>query len=194
MSSEPGPLDLVLRVAELLEGLGIDYVLGGSMASSFFGEPRATMDVDIAIRVEPILGEALLEQAEPAFYVPREAARRAFEERDSFNLVAYDVNMKVDIFVLGDGLLDRRQIERRRRVTLSASGAELWVTSPEDQVLRKLAWHTLGDSDRQWRDVIGILRVSAEELDLDDLRAAAAELGLSDLLDEALAQAYLGEP
>ena len=163
------------------------------MASSFFGEPRATMDVDIAVRVDPNLVETLVEQAEPAFNVPREAARRAFEEHDSFNLIAHDMNMKVDIFVLGDGLLDRRQIERRRRVSLSELGAELWVTSPEDQVLRKLTWYLSGDSDRQWRDVIGIIRVSADQLDLEDLRAAAAELDLSSLLDEALAQASLDE-
>jgi hypothetical protein len=194
VSSTEGPLDLVLRVAGFLDGLGIDYALGGSMASSFFGEPRATMDVDIAIRVDPTLGEALLEQAGTEFYVPRESARRAFDERDSFNLIPYDGNLKVDLFVLGDGLLDRRQIERRQRVALPERGAELWVTSPEDQLLRKLTWHALGDSEKQWRDVIGILRVSAQHLDLVDLRETAAELGLSERLEEALAQARLDEP
>jgi hypothetical protein len=77
---------------------------------------------------------------------------------------------------------------------LPERGAELWVTSPEDQLLRKLTWHALGDSEKQWRDVIGILRVSAQHLDLVDLRETAAELGLSERLEEALAQARLDEP
>src|SRR5690606_14069622 len=122
-----------------------------------------------------------------------EAARRAFEMHDSFNLVPYGSNMKVDIFVLGDGLLDRRQLERRRRVSMSDSGPELWVTAPEDQVLRKLSWHEMGGSDRQWRDVIGILRVSATQMDLADLWSAASELGLEDLVERALDDARLHE-
>lgn len=193
MSSTPSPLDEVFRVVELLEGLGIEYVVGGSLAASFFGEPRATMDVDIAVRADPALGEALLDSAGPEFYVPHEAARRAFEMHDSFNLVPYGSNMKVDIFVLGDGLLDRRQLERRRRVSMSDSGPELWVTAPEDQVLRKLSWHEMGGSDRQWRDVIGILRVSATQMDLADLWSAASELGLEDLVERALDDARLHE-
>ena len=152
------------------------------------------MDVDIAVRADPALGETLLDSAEPEFYVPHEAARRAFETHDSFNLVPYDSNMKVDVFVLGDGLLDRRQLERRRRISMSPSGPELWVTSPEEQVLRKLSSHEMGDSDRQWRDVIGILRVSATQMDLDDLRATAAELGLGNVLERALDDARLPEP
>jgi hypothetical protein len=86
VNAVPGPLDLVLRVAELFDGLGIDYVLGGSMASSFFGEPRATMDVDIAIRADPILGEAFIEQAEPTWVEPYSEAPNESASRGTASL------------------------------------------------------------------------------------------------------------
>jgi len=122
----------------------------------------------------------------------REAVRR----RSSFNAVHVASVEKVDFFVLGDGLLDRRQLERRRRVVLSDEPRrELWVTSPEDQVLRKLTWFRAGGgvSDRQWRDVVGILSAQAGSLDRANLVQAAAELGLGDLLARALVDAGLRE-
>ena len=97
--------------------------------------------------------------------------------------------MKVDVFVLGASELDRRQIERRWRVEIRRDpSAFLWVTAPEDSVLRKLEWFALGgeSSQRQWRDIVGLLRVQSEDLDWDDLRHAAASLGLDVLLEGAV--------
>ena len=98
--------------------------------------------------------------------------------------------MKVDIFVLGDDLLDLRQIERRILVELPGAPAGIWVTSAEDQVLRKLDWYRSGGraSDRQWRDVVGILRVHGTSIDRAYLTATARALDLVDDLDEALRQ------
>ena len=99
---------------------------------------------------------------------------------------------KVDLFVLGDGVLDRRQLEGRVRVVVTDDPPrELWIGSAEDQVLRKLSWYRSGGevSDRQWRDVVGILAVQGSRLDAEQLRAVAEVLGLSDLLERALAEA-----
>jgi len=191
-----GPIALTLEIAELLDGLGIPYVLGGSLASSIVGEARATIDVDLAIRLRAEDVERLRDALAPAWYVSDEAMREAVRRRSSFNAVHVASVEKVDFFVLGDGLLDRRQLERRRRVVLSDEPRrELWVTSPEDQVLRKLTWFRAGGgvSDRQWRDVVGILSAQAGSLDRADLVQAAAELGLGDLLARALVDAGLLE-
>lgn len=186
--SDATPLDVVIRVAAMLDELAIDYVLGGSLAGSFFGEPRATADVDVAIRLDPEAADRLLERAGSEFYVPDDAARLAIRTHDSFNLVDTTMPFKVDIFVLGDPLLDRRQMERRVRIAVPGTRAGLWVTSPEDQVLRKLDWYRAGGevSDQQWRDIIGIIRVSGDELDLEYLDSTASEIGLSALLAKAL--------
>ena len=191
-----GPIALTLEIAALLDGLGIPYVLGGSLASSIVGEARATIDVDLAIRLRAEDVERLRDALTPAWYVSDEAMREAVRRRSSFNAVHVASVEKVDFFVLGDGLLDRRQLERRRRVVLSDEPRrELWVTSPEDQVLRKLTWFRAGGgvSDRQWRDVVGILSAQAGSLDRADLVQAAAELGLGDLLARALVDAGLRE-
>jgi len=189
--SVKGPFDLVRQMAEILDDLGVPYALGGSMASSLLGEPRSTVDVDMAIRLEGATGEALLERVSAAFYVPVDAARAAIRSHSSFNLVDTASALKVDLFVVGDGLLDRMQIERRTRVAVPGVANGIWVTAPEDQVLRKLDWFRQGGStsDRQWRDVVGILRIHRESMDLSYLQSSASEVGLTGELEEALRQA-----
>lgn len=186
-----GPLALVLRMAEVLDELGLRYALGGSMASSLLGEPRSTVDVDLAVQLDLASGEALFDRVDDAFYVPLDAARTAIRRQSSFNLVDTANALKVDIFVLGDGLLDRMQIERRVLVDVPGAPSGIWVTSPEDQVLRKLDWYRQGErvSDRQWRDVVGILRVHRGSLDDAYLAATASALDLADDLEEARRQA-----
>jgi len=107
-------------------------------------------------------------------------------------VIHLDTMQKVDLFVLGDGLLDRLQMARRQQIILDDDGLErLWIGSAADQVLRKLWWYWLGDevSERQWRDVLVILRVQGAAVDVVDLRATASAVGLADLLDRALDQA-----
>lgn len=190
-----GPLDITLRVVRTLDQLGIPYVLGGSLASSLVGEPRATADIDLAIRIAPEDVRALVEAVEPEFYISEEAANDAVRRSASFNLVHLESVTKVDLFVLGDGILDRRQMARRVRVLVREDPPrELWIGTPEDQVLRKLSWYQAGGgvSDRQWRDVLGILAVQADRIDLNELARAAEELDLSDLLARALVEGATG--
>ena len=185
-----GPFELARTVAHILDDLGIDYVLGGSLASSLFGEPRATADADLAVRMDDAQTARLLERVRTSFYVPEADARAAVSTHSAFNLVDRDRALKVDIFVLGDTLLDRMQLSRRILIAIPGTEDSLWVTSPEDQVLRKLDWYRSGGeiSDRQWRDIVGILRSRAELLDIEYLQGTAEAVGLSALLARALAQ------
>jgi hypothetical protein len=187
-----GPLELTLRVVRMLDELGIAYVLGGSLASSLVGEPRATADIDLAIRIDLDQVSALVGALSRDFYISEEAVKDAVRRGTSFNAVHLESVTKVDLFVLGDDVLDRRQLERRVRVLVTEDPPQqLWIGSAEDQILRKLAWYRAGGqvSDRQWRDVIGILAVQSGRLDLEELRTAAEELGLSDLVERAIAEA-----
>ena len=189
-----GLIELLLSVVEILEDLGIAYALGGSMASSVFGEPRATMDVDIAVRVGSEQIDPLLSALSKSLYVPDESARAACIDGGSFNVLEVDSGYKVDLFVLSDDLLDRRQIERRISTPLGDLSQNVDVTAPEDQLLRKLEWFRSGgqSSDRQWRDVIGLLEVSADLMDLGDLTRTAESLGLDDLLAAAIRESETG--
>jgi hypothetical protein len=82
--------------------------------------------------------------------------------------------------------------EELRRSRVTGVGADaLRVASAEDTVLAKLDWFRLGGevSDRQWSDVVGVLRIQQEALDLDYLAAQAIARGLATLLEQALAEA-----
>jgi len=186
-----GPLDLLRRLVDLFDDIGVRYVLGGSMAAAMIGEPRSTVDVDVAISVDAVQVSELLARLSDDYYLPREAAAEALSSGGSFNVVDTASSLKAHLFVLGDGVLDRRQIERRVRLDVDGFADGLWVTAPEDQVLRKLDWYRRGDerSDRQWRDVLAILRVQGTALDLHDLREVADEVGLTALVDRALSEA-----
>ena len=190
-----GPLELVRQVGAMLEELGIEWVLGGSLASSLYGEPRSTVDVDVAVVIQPDGIDRLIDRAKRDFFVAEASARDAAVNHSAFNMLDTEHGLKVDIFVLGDRILDRQQLARRVRTAI-APDETAWVTAPEDQVLRKLDWYRIGggSSERQWRDVLGLLLVQGAALDLAYLEETAREVGLDDLLAEALAQAELERP
>lgn len=183
------PLELAHTMGVTFDALGVKWVLGGSLASSLSGEPRATMDIDMAVRMTLAQALELVDVVRNDFYVNEHMVIDAVARHASFNLIPNTSPYKVDVFALGDGMLDRRQIDRRRRVIVAGPPSyELWVGSPEDQILRKLTWYRLGQevSDRQWRDIVGILRVQSSFLDLADLRSTADAVGLRDLLERAI--------
>lgn len=192
MSSDP--LDALLETVHILEDLGLLYAVGGSVASSVFGEPRATADADILVDLTPSQLPALVAKLEPLFYVSEEAARDAVRRRSSFNAIHLDSTYKIDVFVAGADPLDRAQLARRIRINLSRDpGSGAYVTAPENLVLRKLDWYrrAAGVSDRQWRDVLGVLKVQAMTIDVSYLRTEASQVGLSELLERALLESGL---
>lgn len=191
------PLRVLLRVAGLLDEIGVPYLVGGSMASSMLGEPRSTVDIDLAVHLRGADVGRLVSALQPEFYVDEEVARRAVERRTSFNAIHQPTVLKVDFFVLGDAPFDRAQLERRRlSPVLEAHEQRVFISSAEDLILRKLDWYRLGGgvSDRQWRDVLGILKVQAGRLELPYLQRWAAELGLAALLERALGEAGVSRP
>ncbi len=183
-------LDLLQEIAGVLDRADIAWVVGGSVASSILGEPRGTIDLDVAVRLDSAGLNRFLAELDHRFYVPEASAAEAVEHGGSFNIVDPSTALKVDLFVLGSSFLDRRQLERRLRVSMP-SGVDVWVTDAADQVLRKLDWYRKGGevSDRQWRDVVGLLRSQEESIDRSDLGDAARQLGLGDLLHDAIAEA-----
>jgi hypothetical protein len=158
------------------------------MASSFFGHPRGSDDADIAVLIAVDHVEPLLDRLVAAgFTVPANFARLEIEAHGSFNAVKG--SSKVDFFALGDDLLDQGQIKRRQREVLPGFPGGIWITAPEDQILRKLSWSDDSDSARQFNDVISIIEISGDTLDNEYLDTTAAMVGLTDRLDHARRQA-----
>jgi hypothetical protein len=162
------------------------------LASSLSGEPRTTLDIDIVVAMGEADVARLAETLGSDFYVDEPSVRRALRQRSSVNLIHHATGVKVDLFMAGGSPLDQAQLHRRRRVQIAADPPRyLYVHSPEDILLQKLLWYRRGGeaSDRQWRDVLGILSVQGEALDLGYVRETAADVGLSDLVEKALVAA-----
>lgn len=187
MTAPIDPFAVALSVTSALDALGIASTIGGSIASSFAGEPRSTIDIDIVAALEEGQIPALVAALTPAFYADADALRRAVRTRTSANLIHQATALKVDLFVAGGTPLDAQQLARRQRVTISGERT-LYIHPPEDILLQKLRWYRQGGgvSDRQWRDVRAIVRVQGGRLDLEYLRHNAPVLGVSDLLERVL--------
>jgi hypothetical protein len=189
VSLDAEPIAVTLRVAAELERLGIDYLVGGSVASSVHGRPRTTQDVDLVARVAGRHVEALVSGLEKEFYIDADMINDAIRRRASFNIVHLATMLKVDIFVFAGDDLGKE--EMRRRVPVMLRDARIWFASAEDIVLQKLEWYRKGQgvSERQWRDAVGVIEVQGDRFDRQYALLWAERLALRDLLDRAFAEA-----
>ena len=188
------PVQATLLVVEALEALAVPYLIGGSLASAVHGVVRATMDTDLVADLRLEHAEPLAQALGDAFYVDVESIRDAIRRRSSFNVIHMNTMFKVDIFIPKQRPFDQVQLQRRtEQVVATDPERKAYVASAEDIILAKLEWYRKGGevSDRQWKDVLGVLKVQSDRLDLAYLRHWAASLGVSDLLKKALTVAGL---
>lgn len=176
--------DLLQEVVRALDDAGIPHMLVGSFASTSYGAPRATQDIDIVIDPTATALELFVAAFDDQrIYVSPDAARAALAARDQFNLIDVTTGWKVDLMIRKDRAFSRSEFGRRTRIRML--DVDLWVATAEDTVLAKLEWAAMGSSDRQVVDAATVLSVNAGELDDGYLDHWAANLGVSDLLDRA---------
>ena len=172
MTADP----LATIVAELRR-FGIPHMLAGSFASSYHGDPRTTQDIDLVIDPTRDALERFVCALEPErFYVSPEAAREAFEGRGQFNVVLLDSGWKADLILRRDRPFSHSEFQRRRAAEIA--GVEVSIATAEDTIVAKLEWARSGESERQIRDVVGILEMSGESLDRRYIERWVDELGL----------------
>jgi len=190
---EPDLLEALQPVINAFDKLSILYYIGGSIASSVYGIARATMDIDLVadIKKENIL--PLKEMLENKYYIDEDMIDDAINNSSSFNIIHLDTMLKIDVFIQKWQSYPKESFKRKRKDTLdeSENASEFYLSSPEDIILNKLQWYDNGNrvSERQWFDVLGVIKVQSNNLDFDYLKKWGEHLGLSDLLKKAFVDA-----
>jgi hypothetical protein len=168
--------------------IGIEYYIGGSVASSAYGIARATLDIDLIADIKDQNVEPLINSLQNIFYIDEDMIVEAIKHKSSFNIIHLDTMLKIDIFILKDTEYDRNSFNRKKIDTLTEDSAQYFLCSAEDIILNKMLWFLSSDklSDRQWKDIIGILKTRGNELDIEYLQKWAKELKITDLVEKAL--------
>jgi hypothetical protein len=190
------PIQITQQIAQEFERLHIRYLVGGSLASSLHGIPRATHDVDMVAEITDENVPKLVKALEAEFYIDEEMIREAIQHRSSFNVIHLGTMFKVDIFILKSDFASQEEMARREHYqVLESSEQRLFLASAEDVIIHKLYWYQLsgGVSERQWKDVIGVLQVQHKSLDRTYLERAAQRRSVSDLLKKAFKEADIDE-
>lgn len=187
------PISLALVVADILNQLEIPYLVGGSVASSLLGEPRSTQDIDLVADLHPEKVDSLIQALQPRFYVSEDAVKDAIRYQSSFNLIDNESLGKVDIFILKKEPFNQAEFQRRQaRIVRQEPEQIIVLPTPEDIILQKLIWYQMGfGSQKQWRDILGVLKLQNEQIDRNYLNQWATTLKLTDLLIQALREAGL---
>jgi len=195
MMNAEGIIAAITPIVAIFEQLGIDYYIGGSVVSSAYGIPRATFDVDLIadLRVEHV--RLLVKELEAEYYIDEDMIRDAIKHRSSFNVMYLVSMLKIDVFLPKLRSFDQEEYHRAHPKVLVQGTRPFYVASPEDTVLHKLEWYRMGNeiSDRQWNDILGVLKTQSKTIDIKYLRHWATHLRVADLLERAFEEAGLTE-
>ncbi|MGL5065238.1 MAG: hypothetical protein ACRC62_35155 [Microcoleus sp.] len=179
---------LAEQLHRIFASLGISYYITGGVAAIAYGEPRTTRDLDAVIEIASSSIDSLVQALEEeGFYVPGVEDVRC-GRMQTLGVTHIASISRADLVIAGTGELERLKFDRRRAVEMPEGGM-LYFASPEDVVLAKLVWGRGSQSEKQWRDVLGILKVQAESLDGGYLTEWAERLGIIDALMQAMTEA-----
>jgi len=172
------------HLTTLLERAGIPFIISGSLASSFHGDPRATNDFDLVIDPNLDALNRFVDSLPVDWYASKDAAQTAFKQRSMFNVVNADSGWKADLIIRKDRPFSLQEFSRG--VSRTILGIRVAVVTPEDSILSKLEWSRESGSERQYHDAIGVALLNVNTLDRNYLMQWAKELNVEQLLDRLL--------
>lgn len=187
------PSELLRYVVGVLDRIGADYLVTGSMVTIAFGEPRYTNDIDIVVDLQsqqiPAFCEAF---PAPEYYVSEDAVRQSVANRGPFNVIQPSTGLKVDFFVRKNSPFDDERFARRHRVA-SSGGFDVCYASLEDVIIKKMDYYREGGSEKHLRDICGMLRVSGDRIDSDYIEGWAGKMHLQTVWNAILARMQADE-
>lgn len=178
-------VDLAKQLHPIFDRVCIQYYITGGVASSLYGDPRTTRDLDVVLNIQSSKISPLVEAlTQEGFYVP--GVEDAMSGRmQTLQIIHTESILQADLVMSGNNPWDLLKFERCQL------NDGLYFASPEDVILSKLRWGKRSQSEKQWRDVLGVLKVQRAGLDFAYLRKWAERLGLSDDLIRAMGSAGL---
>jgi hypothetical protein len=181
--------ELLRHLVETMDALGIAYMIAGSQASIYYGEPRFTRAIDVVANIDVSHVPGLLASFPvDEFYISEEAVREAIRTGGQFKIIHPAAGLKIDVMVKKDSPYDRVQFERRQRKTI-APNLDAHLARPEDIILYKILYFSEGGSERHLRDILGMLRIPGAEIDRAYVTEWAAHLGLGTIWESVQEQA-----
>lgn len=190
--SKPLELEILKDFADILDSLGITYVIGGSVASSIYGKVRFTQDVDMTVESFEGKADEFFRLVRSDFYISWDAMQQALRQASSFNVIHLESAFKIDVFIQKDTEFEKQLLSRRKFMKLSESFKKTFsVVSAEDIILLKLRWYQQAgcSSEKQWEDILAVLEVQKDELDLGYLKKWSDILRINQLLENAISEA-----
>jgi hypothetical protein len=184
----PEPIAVTILVTQVFETLDISYLIGGSFASTIYGMVRTTQDIDIIADMHLEHVQPFITSLEGEFYLEEEMIVDSIQHNTSFNIIHRKTMFKVDVFIPSKTPFQESEFNRAQKQIINETPEiSAYFASPEDTIIAKLEWFRMGGevSERQWRDVLGVLKVREGLVDLDYLRKWAGELNVLDLLEKA---------
>lgn len=192
----PEILQAVQPVIAALNGLSIPYYIGGSVASSMYGIGRATMDIDLVADIKSCHISTLKQLLEKDYYVDENMIMDAMARASSFNLIHLKTMIKIDVFFQKADSYSQQALDRKRKDILVEydDASQFYFCSPEDIIISKIKWFEMTErtSERQWLDIIGVLKVQNTKLDIDYMKHWCNKLNLISLLEAALKDSDIG--
>ncbi|MHB0958869.1 MAG: hypothetical protein ACYC0X_15005 [Pirellulaceae bacterium] len=191
MSDTDDLVDALSPVVAAFHRLGIPHYVAGSVASSFHGATRTTMDVDVVCELSEDRIGLFVQSFDDSFYISEAAVRDAVRRKSCFNLIHMPTSFKIDVFISRGRPFDAAAMRRATPESLGETRAvNVPIASAEDSIISKLEWYRLTNetSERQWDDVSRLICLLGDAADVEYLRGAAESIEVADLLARLLSQ------
>ena len=174
-------------VVQVLDDLGIPYMIVGGFAAIFYGEPRATTDVDILVDMQRKHVESFVKAFPiPDFYASKDGILDSLFRRYPFNVIQPTTGAKIDMVPLPRDAFSRASFQRRKQIPIDETGRLAYFIAPEDIVIAKLIAFRATGSDKHSRDARGVMLIQKDELNWDELRKNAVSANVAEALEELI--------
>lgn len=185
--------DFVRQVIAAVEAAGVTYLIGGAVAAWAWGEPRATLDLDLVVNIPlEAAGQLSKELKKRDMLVPEEIIlNNILEDRADLpiNAIHMHSGYKADLYPLREGdELRASALDRRQKVDLGGPFGEVYLHSPEDLIIYKLWFYSISQQTKHIRDITSIVMTLGDELDFNYIEDWVNKKGLASIWGDMLAR------